>query len=61
MKAKKKYEKEIEELWSKIRYLISPITKNSHYYDKKHIKMKLNSDNELPLNKIIEILNMAIV
>ena len=42
-------------MWSKIRDLIRPITKNSDYYDEKYMKIKLNSDDELPLNKTTEI------
>ena len=44
-----------------MRDLIGSITKNSDDYDKKYMKIKLNSDNELPLNKTIEIPTMAIV
>ena len=40
-----------EELSSKIRYLIRSMTKISNDYDKKYIKIKFNSDNELLLNK----------
>ena len=53
----KKYEK----LWSKIKHLIRSITKNSDHYDEKYMKVKFNSDSELPLNKIIEIPSMIIV
>ena len=53
--------KKHEELWSKIRYLIRSITKNSDDYDEKYMKIKFNSDDELPLNKTIEIPTMAIV
>ena len=60
MKAKKK-EKKYEELGSKIRDLIKSITKNSDDYDKKYMKIKFNSDDELPLNKTIEIPSMTIV
>ena len=54
MKAKKQKSKE---LWIKIRYLIRSTTKNSDDYDyeEKHIKIKFDSDDELPLNKTIEI------
>ena len=60
MKAKKQKSKE---LWIKIRDLIRSITKNSDDYDyeEKYIKIKFDSDNELPLNKTIEIPTMAIV
>ena len=48
--------KKNEELWSKIRdNLIRSITKNSDDYDEKYMKIKFISDDELPLNKIIEI------
>ena len=50
-----------EELCIKIRDLIKSITKNSDDYDEKYMKIKFNSDNELPLNKTIEIPTMAIV
>ena len=53
--------KKYEELWSKIRDLIRSVTKNSDDYDEKYIKIKFNSDDELPLNKTIEIRSMKIV
>ena len=60
MKAKKIINK-YEELWSKIRDLIILITKNSDDYDGEYMKIKFNSDDELPLNKTIEIPCMIIV
>ena len=36
------------------------ITKNSDYYDKNYINIKFNSDDELSLNKTIEIFFMEI-
>ena len=53
MKAKKK--KQYRELWSKIKDSIRSITKNSYDYDEKYIKIKFDSDDNLPLNKTIEI------
>ena len=53
--------KKYEELWSKIRDLIRPITKNSDDCDEKYMKIKFNSDNELLLSKTIEIPSMTIV
>ena len=53
--------KQYEELWSKIRDLIKLINKNWDNYDKKHMKIKFNSDHELPLNKMIQIPSMKIV
>ena len=35
--------------------------KNSDDYDEKHMKIKFNSDDKLPLNKTIEIPSMLIV
>ena len=61
MKAKKKKKKKYEELCSKIRDLIRPITKNSDNYDEKYMKIKYDSDDELPLNKTFEIHSMIIV
>ena len=60
MKAKKKKD---EELSIKIRDLIRLITKNSDDYDynEKHMKIKLNSDDELPLSKTIRISTITIV
>ena len=59
-KSKEKIEK-YKELWSKVRDLIRSLTKNSDNYDEKYIKIKFNSDDELPLNKMIEISSMIIV
>ena len=53
--------KKYEELWSKIRDLIRSITKNLDDYDEKYMQIKFNSDDELPLNKMIEIPIMIIV
>ena len=53
--------KKYKELWSKIKDLISLTMKNSDDYDEKYMKIKFNSDDELPLNKIIEIPTMTIV
>ena len=48
--------KKYEELWVKIRDLIRSITKNAYDYDEKYRKIKFDSVDELPLNKLIEIL-----
>ena len=37
------------------------MTKNSDDYNKKYMKIKFNSDDELPLNKTIEIPGMIIL
>ena len=49
------------ELRIKIIDLIRSVTKRSDDYDEKHIKIKFCSDDELPLNKTIEIPVMVIV
>ena len=53
--------KKYEELGSKTRDLIRSVTKNADDYDEKYMKIKFNSDDELPLNKTIEIPGMTIV
>ena len=53
--------KKFEELLSKIRDLIWSITKNSDDYDEKYMKIKFNSNDDLPLNKALEMRIMAIV
>ena len=59
----KKKIKKFEELWIKIRNLIRSVTKNSddYDYDEKYLKIKFDSDDELPLNKTIEIPTITIV
>ena len=47
--------------WNKIRDLIRSITKNSDDYDEKYMEFKFNFDDELPLNKTIEIPIVKIV
>ena len=46
---------------SKIKDFIRSITKKSDDYDEKYMKIKFNLDDELPLNKTIELPNMIIV
>ena len=53
--------KKYEELWIKIRDLIRSLTKTSDDYDEKFMKIKFNSDDELPLNKMAEIPIITIV
>ena len=53
--------KKYGELWSKIRDLIRSIAKNLDDYDEKYMKIKFNSDDQLALNKMIEIPIMTIV
>ena len=53
--------KKYEELWRKIRNLIRSLTKKSDDYDEKYMKMKFISDDDLPLNKTVEIHIVTIV
>ena len=45
--------KNYEKPWSKIRDLIRSMTKSAGDYDEKYVKIKLDLDNDLPLNKKI--------
>ena len=49
------------ELWDKLKSLIKNINDKSGDYDKKYMKIKFNSDDNLPLNKVLRIHNMKIV
>ena len=51
MKAKKIFWK-YKELWIKIRASMRSTTKNLSDYDGKYMKIRFNTDGELPLNKI---------
>ena len=57
--SKEKIEKE-EKLWIKIRDFIRSVIKNLDDSDEKCMKIKFNSDGELPLNKMIKIPAMAL-
>ena len=50
-----------EELRSKIKNLIKSITKKSDDNDENYMKIKFDSDDELPLNKMMEIRSMIII
>ena len=53
--------KKYEELWIKIGDLVRSIIKNSDDCDEEYMKIKFSSDDELPLNKTIEIPSMIMV
>ena len=53
--------KKYKELWIKTRDIIRSRTKNSDDYDEKYMKIKFSLDDELPLNKTIEISSMIIL
>ena len=45
--------KKYKDLWTKIRYFISLITNNSGNYEEKYMKIKFDSDDDLPLKKTL--------
>ena len=47
--------------YEKIRKLIRSITKNSNDYDEKYMKIKFDSHDNIPLNKLIEIPSMIVI
>ena len=47
--------KKYEEMWRKIRGWTRSITKNLDDFDEKYMKIKFDSDDDLSLNKTIEI------
>ena len=49
------------ELWDGIKNLIKNINKKSGEYGKDFMKIKFNSDDNLPLNKTLKLHNMTIV
>ena len=49
------------ELWNKIKSLIEKIDDKPGKYGKDYIKIKFNSDDNLPLNKIRKLHNLTIV
>ena len=51
----KKMIKKFEEMWVQIKNLIRSATKNSDDYDEKYIKIKFDLDDDLTLNKTLEI------
>ena len=53
--------KKHEELWNKIRDFKKSTTTNSHNYDEKYMKIKFNSNDDLPLKKTLELYSMVIV
>ena len=53
--------KKYEEPWINIRGLIRSSTKNSDDYDEIYMKIQFNSDDEFPLNKMLDIPTITIV
>ena len=59
--ASKEKIKKYEERWIQIRDLIRSVTKKSDDYDEKYMRIKSDTDGELPLNKTIKINIITIV
>ena len=53
--------KNYPELWNKSKQLIKKLNDKLGEYKKDFIKIKLNSDDNLPLNKILKLHNLTIV
>ena len=53
--------KKIADIWSKNRDLSRSLNKNSDVYDEKYVKIKFSSDDELSLNKMIDIPSIIII
>ena len=53
--------KKYEEIWTKIWDLIRSKTDNSDDYDEKYMKIKLNSDDNLSVNKTLDLRSFIIV
>ena len=53
--------KTYKELYEKIRDLVRSISNNSDDYDQKYMKIKFNSDDDLPSQKILELCEIIIV
>ena len=52
--------KKYEEMLSKFKDLIRSITNNSENYDEKYMKIKFNSDDDLPVNEMLEFCNIML-
>ena len=53
--------KKYAELWNRTKDLIKSLTNTSGDYDETYIRIKFNSDHNLPLNKILKTHNLTIV
>ena len=53
--------KKYGELWKNVKDLVRSVNNNSDDYNEKYMKIKFNSDNNLPLRKKLELGNIIIV
>lgn len=52
--------KKFEERWSKIKYFIELVYNYKHKFDNKYMKLRFNSDNNLPIKPELETHNVVI-
>ena len=53
--------KKYEEQWTKIRYIVRSTSNDSDDYGKQYMKIKFNSDDNLPLKKTLELYSVIAV
>ena len=56
-----KNENKYNDVWSGIKDKIEEVSIGEHNYEKDYIKVKFNSDDDLPLNKLVKFYNMTII
>ena len=56
-----KNENKSNDVWSGIKDKIEEVSIGEHNYEKDYIKIKFNSDDDLPLNKLVKFYNMTII
>ena len=56
-----KNENKCNDVWSGIKDKIEEVSIGEHNYEKDYIKIKFNSDDDLPLNKLVKFYNMTII
>ena len=56
-----KYQKKYTEFWNRIKSLIEKINDKPGEHGKDFMKIKFNSDDNLPLNKMLKLHNLTIV
>ena len=56
-----KNENKYNDVWSGIKDKIEEVSIGEHNYEKDYIKIKFNSDDDLPLNKLVKFYNMTII
>ena len=56
-----KNENKSNDVWSGIKDKIEEVSIGEHNYEKDYIKIKFNSDDDLPLKKLVKFYNMTII